>query len=49
VLDVVEHIHKEFVEKLRYVRLWGSGRFDGQHAPLDHVVQDGDILEIHLS
>jgi len=49
VLDVVEHIHKEFVEKLRYVRLWGSGRFDGQHAPLDHVVQDGDIVEIHLS
>ena len=49
VLDVVEHIHKEFVERLRYVRLWGSGRFDGQHAPLDHVVQDGDIVEIHLS
>ncbi|HEC63629.1 MAG TPA: TGS domain-containing protein [Candidatus Acetothermia bacterium] len=49
VLDVVEHIHREFVERLRYVRLWGSGRFDGQHAPLDHVVQDGDIVEIHLS
>jgi len=49
VLDVVEHIHREFVERLRYVRLWGSGRFAGQHAPLDHLVQDGDILEIHLS
>jgi ribosome-interacting GTPase 1 len=49
VLDVVKHIHKEFVERLRYVKLWGSGRFDGQHAPLDHVVQDGDIVEIHLS
>ncbi|HAF70792.1 TPA: GTP-binding protein HSR1 [Candidatus Acetothermia bacterium] len=49
VLDVVEHIHREFVDRLRYVRLWGSGRFEGQHAPLDHVVQDGDIVEIHLS
>ena len=48
ILDVVEHIHKEFVEKLKYVRLWGSGKFDGQHAPLDHVVQDGDIVEIHV-
>ncbi|MGC9530643.1 MAG: TGS domain-containing protein [Candidatus Bipolaricaulaceae bacterium] len=49
ILNVVEHIHREFVDKLRYVRLWGSGRFDGQHAPLDHVVQDGDVVEIHVS
>lgn len=49
VTDLVEHIHREFVEKLRFVRLWGSGKFDGQHAPMDHVVQDGDIVEIHLA
>ena len=49
VLNVVEQIHKDFVSRLRYVRLWGSGRFDGQHAPQDHVVQDRDIVEIHLS
>ncbi len=49
VLDLVKEIHKEFVNKLRYVRLWGSGRFDGQHVPLDHVLQDKDIVEIHLS
>ncbi|MCX7750325.1 MAG: 50S ribosome-binding GTPase [Candidatus Bipolaricaulota bacterium] len=49
VLNVVEQIHKDFVSRLRYVRLWGSGRFDGQHAPLDHVVQDKDIVEIHLA
>jgi len=49
VLDLVKQIHKEFVNKLRYVRLWGSGRFDGQHVPLDHVLQDKDIVEIHLA
>lgn len=49
VLNVVEQIHKDFVSRLRYVRLWGSGRFDGQHAPQDHLVQDKDIVEIHLS
>ncbi len=48
-LNVVEQIHKDFVNRLRYVRLWGSGRFEGQHAPLDHPVQDKDIVEIHLS
>lgn len=49
VVNVVEQIHKDFVSRLRYVRLWGSGRFEGQHAPLDHVVQDKDIVEIHHS
>jgi ribosome-interacting GTPase 1 len=49
VLNVVEQIHKDFVSRLRYVRLWGSGRFEGQHAPQDHPVQDKDIVEIHLS
>ena len=49
VLNVVEQIHKDFVSRLRYVRLWGSGRFDGQHAPQDHPVHDKDIVEIHLS
>jgi ribosome-interacting GTPase 1 len=49
VLNVVEQIHKGFVSRLRYVRLWGSGRFEGQHAPQNHLVQDKDIVEIHLS
>lgn len=49
VLDVVKEIHKDFVKRLKYVRLWGSGKFQGQHVPLDHVVQDKDVVEIHLS
>jgi len=49
VLDVVKEIHKDFVKRLKYVRLWGSGKFQGQQVPLDHVVQDRDIVEIHLS
>ncbi len=49
VLDVVKEIHKDFVKRLRYVRLWGSGRFQGQLVPLDHQVQDRDVVEIHLS
>lgn len=49
VLDVVKEIHKDFVKKLKYVRLWGSGKFQGQQVPLDHVVQDRDVVEIHLS
>lgn len=49
VIDAVELVHREFVDKLRYVRIWGSGKFDGQKVPSDHLLQDKDIIEIHLT
>ncbi len=47
-LDAVGTVHRDFVERLKYVRIWGSGRFDGQQVPADHLLEDGDIVEIHL-
>jgi len=47
-LDGVRTVHREFAERLKYVRIWGSGRFDGQQVPSDHVLEDGDIIEIHV-
>jgi len=49
VIDAVELVHREFVDRLRYVRIWGSGKFDGQKVPSDHLLQDKDIIEIHLT
>jgi len=48
VLDGVRTVHREFAERLKYVRIWGSGRFDGQQVPSDHVLEDGDVMEVHL-
>ena len=47
VVDAVRLVHRDFVDRLKYVRIWGSGRFDGQQVPSDHRVEDGDIVEIH--
>jgi uncharacterized protein len=47
-VDAVRAIHREFTDRLKYVRIWGSGRFDGQQVPSDHVMEDGDIVEVHL-
>ncbi len=47
VLEGVRSIHRDMVEKLDYIRIWGSGRFDGQEVAQDHVLKDGDIIEIH--
>ena len=47
-IDGVKVVHREFADRLKYVRIWGSGRFDGQQVPSDHVLEDGDIIEVHL-
>ncbi len=47
-IDAVKAVHREFSDRLKYVRIWGSGRFDGQQVPSDHTLEDGDIIEIHL-
>ena len=46
--DLARKIHKEILENLKYARLWGeSGKFQGQRVGEDHVLADGDIIELH--
>jgi len=46
--DVALSIHKDFVSKLRYARIWGSGKFDGQMVKRDYQVNEGDVIELHI-
>jgi len=48
VMDVARTIHKDFAEKMRFARLWGSGEFEGQQVHRDHVLEDGDVIELHI-
>lgn len=48
VRELAERIHKDVARGFQYARLWGvSGRFDGQRVGEDHVLEDGDAVEIH--
>jgi hypothetical protein len=47
VIDVARTVHKEVAENLRYARIWGSERFDGQKVQRDYKVHDKDIIELH--
>jgi hypothetical protein len=47
VLDLARMVHKEVAERMRYARIWGSSRFDGQQVDRDHVLADRDIVELH--
>ena len=47
VLEVATLVHKEIAADFKFARLWGTADFDAQQVGRDHIVEDGDILEIH--
>jgi ribosome-interacting GTPase 1 len=47
VLQLAEIVHRDFAEKLKSARVWGTGVFDGQTVQRDHVLHDRDIVELH--
>jgi len=50
VKDVCTKLHKDFVTKFKFARLWGpSAKFPGQKFKLTHKMKDGDVIEIHLT
>lgn len=45
--DVCNRLHRDFVERFRYAKVWGdSVKHDAQRVSLPHVLADGDILTI---
>lgn len=48
VLDLAERIHKDFAERLRFARIWGAAAYSGQSVGRGHVLNDKDVLELHI-
>jgi len=46
-LDFAKAVHKDFAEKLKFARVWGTHVFDGQRINKDYILQDKDIIELH--
>lgn len=48
-LDAAKKVHKNLYKNFKYARVWGeSAKFDGQRVGPEHVLRDGDIIEIHI-
>jgi len=45
--DAATAIHRAWQQKLKYALLWGSAKFEGQRVGREHVLADGDVLELH--
>ena len=48
VLDFASQIHKDFLTKLKFARIWSREKYDGQMVQRDYVLQDGDIIELRM-
>jgi ribosome-interacting GTPase 1 len=46
--EAAAEVHKDFRAKLKYARIWGSGKHDGVMVKRNHVLKDGDIIELHM-
>jgi ribosome-interacting GTPase 1 len=49
-IDLARAVHKDFYEKFKYARIWrqGSLALQGQMVNRDFVLEDGDIVELHI-
>jgi ribosome-interacting GTPase 1 len=47
VRDVALLVHRGLAAELKFARLWGSGKFEGEQVSADHPVRDGDVVELH--
>jgi ribosome-interacting GTPase 1 len=47
VLDLAQEVHRDLVKTLKFARVWGSGKFEGQNVQKDYMIEDGDVIELH--
>jgi ribosome-interacting GTPase 1 len=48
VIQAANTLHKEFGAKLKFAKVWGEGKFDGQRVHNEFVLSDKDVVEFHI-
>jgi len=48
IVEMAAAIHKDFARQLKYARVWGGTKFSGQRVQREYVVQEGDVIELHI-
>jgi ribosome-interacting GTPase 1 len=47
-LEMAGMVHKDFLEGLKFARVWGSAVHDGTQVKGDYVLHDKDVVELHM-
>lgn len=48
VADLACKVHRDFLKRLKTARVWGTGVYEGQMVSRDHVLHDGDVVELQI-
>jgi ribosome-interacting GTPase 1 len=48
ILEIAAVIHKDFRDNLKFARAWGHAKYDGQPVEKEYVLEDGDVVELHI-
>jgi len=46
--ELAGRIHKDFLGRLKYAKVWGRQTFQGQMVQRDYTLHEGDIVEFHI-
>jgi ribosome-interacting GTPase 1 len=47
-MDMAKAVHKDFAQQLKYARIWGKHKYQGQKVNRSYMLEDEDIIELHI-
>jgi ribosome-interacting GTPase 1 len=47
-MDMAKTVHKDFAQKLKFARIWGKNKYQGQKVNRSYMLEDEDIIELHI-
>jgi len=47
-LELAAQVHKDYIEGLKFARVWGTAVHDGTVVKGDYVLHDKDVVELHM-
>lgn len=48
VMTLAKAVHKDFSQNLKFARIWSQNKYQGQKVNRDHILEDEDIIELHI-
>ncbi len=47
--DAARDLHKDFSKYFKFARVWGSSKYPGEKVGPEYELEDGDVLEVHIT
>lgn len=48
IMELAERIHQDLARNFKFARVWGRETFEGQRVQRDYLLQEGDVVELHV-